>query len=353
MSEEQDLILRMVADGKITPDEGVELLEALEESRRARSEGADSATAASDRGRAEAGKGGATRLSRLADSIGEAVDSGLRNLEELLAKRRSQMPDQQNRLQENLRRSTERALRAASEAEERAKQAAGWAQKKAAHAAKRLQQWAARPSDEGEQIKQVAVKRVEQLSAPAQRGDCLILKNRVGDVRIRFADREQVEVAVTKTAWGRERSEAEQREAATRVALVRQGSDLSLEVTYPESGDGLPTLRETQLDFTISLPHGTDLRVTNKVGDVTVVAGEQVGTWDLVSKVGNIDLQVAPSAGFRYEMRTSIGDLLVEMETGDESGEGQTGSGSAQGQVGDGAGQIHVESKTGDIRLHH
>jgi polyhydroxyalkanoate synthesis regulator phasin len=306
MSEERKLILQMVAEGKVTPDEGEMLLQAMEESERA------------GRGAAPAHRPHAgprpVDVQDLGERIEQVATQSLQGLDRALSGLEAKL---HRKLDE------QRTTRPDHPAEPG-----------------RVPAQRSRMIKVGISIDRESVQQQEELTIPTRSGDRLVLDNRIGDVTVRFTDDPEIAVDVRKTVWGADRADAEERATLTRVSAMRRGADLVLEVSHPDiSAAGVMILKDTRLDYSIRAPHGTNLQVRNKVGDLRVLAGDQVGIWDLETKVGDVDLKVGPGAAFRHHLDARLGKVQVNL------GETQPG------QVGDGAGNIRVAVKTGDIRL--
>jgi polyhydroxyalkanoate synthesis regulator phasin len=306
MSEERKLILQMVAEGKVTPDEGEMLLQAMEESERAGQVAAPTHMPHA-RPRSVDAHGLGERIEQAATDSLQGLDRVLTGLE---AKLRRKLDEQRT-----------------TAADHPAEPGRVLAQR-------------SRMIKMGISIDRESVQQQEELAIPTRSGDRVVLDNRIGDVTVRFTDHPEIVVEVHKTVWGADRADAEERATLTRVSAMRRGADLVLEVSHPSiSAVGVMVLKDTRLDYTIRAPHGTNLQVRNKVGDLRVVAGDQVGIWDLETKVGDVDLKVGPAASFRHHLDARVGEVQANL------GETQPN------QVGDGAGNIRVAVQTGDIRL--
>lgn len=359
MSEERKVILQMVADGKITPEEADELLQAIDESERtARVHVADQHKGADRPG-----------LSGLAETIERAVNESLRTVGETLRSLEHHMDDPiRSELHDKIRRAVERAAekaerhaeRAAERAERVAERAATRSEREAERVAARAERCAERAErDEigverarfikvGVSIDKVTVERDEHLTLAAEPGDRLVLENRVGDVNIEFYHGNEIVCDVHKVVWGEDLADAGERADSTPVKLVRKGADVLVRVVRPELvGVGILHVKDTRLDYTLRLPHGTHFDVRTKVGNLRVTSGENVSTWKLETSVGDIDLKVPPEAGFRYSLATKVGRVDVKLgEKADYQGTVVTA------RIGDGSGDIQATAKTGDIRLH-
>lgn len=389
MSEERTLIIQMVADGKITAEEADMLLQAIEESERAAQEAAAESVRRQEQARQESAAPRRTLFDDLGETIEMAVKEGLRAADAALRSLEVQLDGRwmddrlRHRLEEKIRRSTEKAVekaRAAQQrASERAREVQERAQRHAERAARRAAEHAQRLSERlerkawhhgwdapprppvppappasatppvtifktGIQIDKVSVERVETATTPAQPGDLLKLQNRVGDITVEFTTGQQIELEAKKTVWGSDQSDAETRAAATSVTLVRNGADVEVSVTHPAiNAVGVTHIKDTRIDYVIKVPYGTHLELRTKVGDIRVTAGNGVSLWTLETQVGDVDLTVGAGAGFQWTAQTKIGTVEVDLPGV---------AGGASGTAGDGSGRIIATVKTGDIRIH-
>lgn len=385
MSEERKLILQMVAEGKITPDEADKLLQALDESERA------AHSAAAERAQ-QAATGSGMGLENLGAVIDKAVEESLKSLEgtlrdlEIDLARRTNDPARDQlvtRIEEKMRRTAERAVERARQADERTRRIAERAEERARELARRAEEharrfearaeaqanrWAmgvAHFSDEmrngarifksGICIDKVSVERSKTFTLPAQPGDQFLLENRVGDVRVEFYDGDAVEVNVHSVIWGEDEADANARSDAFQMDLVRRGSDVVMEVLRPTiTAAGFISIKESRLDYVVRLPQGTNMGIRCKAGDLVVVGAEQVGRWNLLTKVGDVDVKVAPAASFVYDLATNVGDVRITVANDQpnvETKEPLKKGAYRVGRVGDGAGRVEVSVKTGDIRI--
>jgi flagellar biosynthesis GTPase FlhF len=377
VSEERKLILQMVAEGKITPADADNLLAALEESERTARD------AAAEQVQQQRAVGGApSTWSDLGDSIEAAVNEGLKGLDEALGKMESKLAQKLNdphrrdlrdsveekirrsveRSVEQARRAEERAIRAAERAAERARESSERVAERAAHRAEQMARRMERLTGEGPVrifkagivIDKVSVVREETLSMPAEPADCLVLDNRVGDVRVEFYDGQEIAVSVRTEAWGEETDDANERADAAKLRLVRGGSNV---VAGPAretiiNAVGFVSIKQTRMDYTIRVPHGTRLSIDNRAGDIVVTGARQVSDWQLTSKVGNIEVHVTPEAGFAFHLRSDVGNCGLEMaQPTDLDFEDVKRGFIYTGKAGDGTGRLEAFTKTGDIRV--
>lgn len=350
MGEERTLILQMLADGKITPEEADQLLEAIEQGEAQAARAAATASTVTDRGRMEQiGES----VDRVVSETMKGLDETMRDLEDRLERRQREFDGRnlQHKVEEKIRRSAERAVQEAQRMEERAERVARRAEEKIQRQVDRASRYAnGKKFVMGIQIDREHVSETEHLTLPAEPGDCLELDNSLGDVFVQFYDGDQIELDVSKTVWGTDRADAQERAAAKSVHLVRQGSTVKVEVDRVTTVAlfGIVWTKDAKFDYTLRLPHGTHLRIDNSVGDIRIEAGSKVGTWELNGKVGDIDIAVAPDASFRYTLKSAVGNLSGP------NGHSSEGIGAKlDGRLGDGAGSVEATTKTGGVRVHY
>jgi hypothetical protein len=337
------LILQMITDGKISPAEAEQLLEAIDETERETQR-----TTTEPVHKREP-------LADLAHVIDQAVNQGVQGLDTTI-RRLEQHLDQKlangNRLREQINvkvRQVERDVERAVERAERDRERAERDMERAARDKERAERdrWRAEyPAERilkvGVNIDKVTVEREETLTITAQPGARFVLDNKVGDVHIAFYDGDTVKVQAKKVCWGSDEEDADHRASATKLMLVNKGRDVVLLVTRPNiTGIGITSVQDTRLDCTVMLPQGLDLDVYTKVGILVVKGATSVATWQLGTKVGDVQVAVPVAAGFSYQIKAKIGDVSVNVP--DAKG--------SVGQVGDGAGRIEVVTHVGDVRL--
>lgn len=364
MSEERRFILQMVAEGKITPEEAERLLEAIEEGERTAQE------AAADSFRTSSAQSG--RPGDIGGSIEQAVKESLRGLDEMLRGLENKLgsklngvkgPELWQQVEEKMRRAAERAVYEAERAEQRAARAAERAARQAERMARRFGESAAVFGRQSPGIVQESVEWTEDLALIAQPGDRVLAESRVGDITVTFHEGAEVIVEVMGKAWGRDRQEANRRADQVQATLERRGSDIVVvdspagqpgeagqtdQAGQDERAEQTEAGPHVRLDYRIRVPHGMDLALRTRVGDLKVEAGDRVGKWELETRAGDIDLEVGSNAGFRYTLETRAGETVVALDRLTVFG-GAVHNGSA----GDGAGEVRAVTGTGDIRLHH
>jgi len=350
MSEERKMILQMLSEGKINTDEADTLLQAIDESEQAAEE-----VVVKKAQRAERTADGLSGLGGVIDEAlseaARALDETFRSMEGRLKQDEAKQEQLRRRVEERIRRSTERALERALEAEERATRAAEQAAERVQERAERLAQKAAMKAGQiqerfvkiGVSIDKYSVERTEHMSLPAEPGDRLVLENRVGDIEVEFHEGQTIEVDLRMQVWGSDTADATARAEATTVELVRDGAVVKVRTKTPTiSGIGVLVVKDTSLNYTVRVPHGTHLELSSKAGEIRVLSDGPVTTWTLETKAGDIDLQVPDTAGFQYRMKTKVGTVTIDL---DEEG--------ITGRFGNGEGLIEARTGVGDIRLHH
>jgi hypothetical protein len=336
VSEERMLILQMITDGKISPAEAEQLLEAIDETER----GTQRTTTEPVHKREP--------LAELGHVIDQAVNQGVQGLDTTL-RRLEQHLDQKlahgNRLRERIDvkvRQVERDVERAVERAERDMERAARDKERAERDRWRSEYPAERILKVGVNIDKVTVEREERLTITAQPGARFVLDNKVGDIHIAFYDGETVKVQAKKVCWGSDEEDADHRASATKLMLINKGRDVVLLVTRPNiTGIGITSVQDTRLDCTVMLPQGLDLDVYTKVGILVVKGATSVATWQLGTKVGDVQVAVPVAAGYSYQIKSKIGDVSVNVP--DAKG--------SVGRVGDGSGRIEVVTHVGDVRL--
>ena len=354
MGDERKLILEMVAEGKITPEEALKLLEAIDDGERTAEE------AAKEHIRSSSDGDGRGRLRDLGASIEQAVKEGLRGLEDLLDNLENQIDRKMNetntrqiwkQAEERIRRAAEQAISQAERAEQRAAAAAEAAARKAAKAARRAEAVARRFGGTGAARRvpgegKAAVERIDRLCITGGPQNRLVADSRSGDINVDFCDDSEIQVEAICRAWGRDKEQAQRRLDGFRVALQQDGRDIIL--TTSDGAEGAEAGSHVRVDYRIRVPHGADLSLTTQVGDLEVTAAERIGRWDLTARVGDVDMQVGTGAGFTYTLKTRDGEIAVSLDT-----HRVTQDEAVSGSVGDGSGDIRAFADMGDIELHY
>jgi hypothetical protein len=336
VSEERMLILQMITDGKISPEEAEQLLEAIDETER---ETLRTTTEQVDK---------REPLTDFGHVIDQVVNHGVQRLDTTLRRLELHL-DQKlangNRLVRRSEREVERAVERAERDRERAERDI----ERAARDMERAERdrWRAEYPTErilkvGVNIDKVTVEREERLTTTAQPGACFVLDNKVGDVHIAFYDGDTVQVQAKKVCWGSDEEDADHRASATKLMLINKGRDVVLVVARPDiTGIGILSMQDTRLDCTVMLPQGLDLNVYTKVGILVVKGATSVASWQLGTKVGDVQVAVPVAVGFGYQIKAKIGHVAVNVP----------GAKGSAGQVGDGAGRIEIVTHVGDVRL--
>lgn len=274
MSEERQMVLKMLKEGKITVDEAEALLEALAEEGLPPAEG----KAAESPQPVESGKvrQGAERTASLGAEISDAVRKALERARPggtMRTSVRASMRDVGRTLREELRgigADTDGSL--------------------------------------GSMVRDlfglaVASDEVTLSQATAAPGRMLI-RNRRGDVRVTRSPDQIARVRARRQVWSHNQAAAEAWLPHVAVTLTPHGSDVVLEVE--PTAETSRHLRH-RVDLAVGLPEGMGVEVDLKSGDVHV----QDLTAELTARIKSGDLSVGPHRGkVRAEIRS--GDVTLE-----------------------------------------
>jgi DUF4097 and DUF4098 domain-containing protein YvlB len=210
----------------------------------------------------------------------------------------------------------------------------------------------------------------------------------VGDVTIKAGAERQVIITATKRAWGSNRSQAQEILDRVTVNAEQAGNQVRIHV----SGlTGVNLGRSPQVDFVISVPEKTTLKVESKVGrlliaethgDVSVKAdvgevtltdvlpGEELEVetrvasveftgalisnahYRMTSDVGRIALRLPEDSAFRIDARSDIGDVRVDFTVAGRSSRGGIVSKEVRGEVGQNpTTELYLRSRIGEITV--
>lgn len=326
MTEERQMVLRMLKEGKITVDEAEAVLEALAEEGLPPAEG----KAAESPQPVESGKvrQGPERTASLGAEISDAVRKALESARPGGAMRtsvRASMRDVGRSLREEL-----RGIGADAD------------------------------GSLGSMVRDlfglaVASDEVTLSQAAAVPGR-LLIRSRRGDVRVTRSPDQIARVTARRQVWSHNQAAAEAWLPQVQVTLTPHGSDVALEV---EPTSETSRHLRYRVDLAVELPEGMSVEVDLKSGDVHV----QDLTAELTARIKSGDLSVGPHQGkVRAEIRN--GDVTLE-ETDDldlhvlsgDVGVRRVG-GAAQMRVTSGdvsleevRGSVDLVAQSGDIRL--
>lgn len=217
----------------------------------------------------------------------------------------------------------------------------------------------------------------------------LSLEAPVGDVTIRGGTSRQVVIEATKRAWGGTGSRAQ--DVLNRIAINadQTGDQVRIRVTGLTGGTTAP--RSPQVDFVITVPRDTSLKVDARVGRLAVsdtygdvVIKSDVGevtltdvmpaerfevetrvasvefsgalapkaSYRLTSDVGRIALRLPADSAFKIDARSDVGDVQVDFTvTGSSAREGLV-SKEVRGEVGTSpATELYLRSRIGEITV--
>jgi DUF4097 and DUF4098 domain-containing protein YvlB len=156
----------------------------------------------------------------------------------------------------------------------------------------------------------------------------LAIDSSAGDVRVRAADVREVQVAMTKRAWGATGTEALAAARALSVTIQQQGDRVALTYRHPEriviggARDGTDTV-----SFAVTVPLRTDASLATGFGDVS-----------LAGTTGSAAL------------RSNFGAITAEDVTGTVEVDGQSGAVRVV-RVDAGTGEVAVETAFGGVTV--
>jgi hypothetical protein len=204
----------------------------------------------------------------------------------------------------------------------------------------------------GTQVRETVHKSISTGAAPAVRID-----NAVGQVTITGWQKNSIDIEAVKTAMTQDIVNT------IDIDVQIQGNTVAIATKYHGFGGG-------GVRYTISVPAGSSLDVTNTTGAVRidgvngdVSAAAQTGAVeasvgrvsdrraiDLSATTGEVRLSIDPNSDARVEAHTSVGDVSSDFEPVESSRQNVVGA-SASGTIGSGSASIRLRTTTGAIRL--
>lgn len=326
--KERQIILRLVAEGKITPEEADTLLAALEDESdtddRVDEGGATDADAPGPGAESGSRQGrrktytytSTTPGGRRGTTTASTIDLG--DLERTMAELGRTLPEV-----------TATALKGVAKG-------LGRVRKAAAHV------------KYGIHLDRHRVSGTRELTMPARSGDFLIVEVPLGDVTVNYADVNELQVQATLSVWGSSPEDAQKRLDATKVRIDRQDTEIVVGHAEPDiKGIGVVVTRDTSIDYELTVPHGVHLRVSTKAGDIAV-KGSPRGRWELDTRLGDVRLVVGDDPDMALQAETSLGGVRVELGgtvTNDVRRFAST--------YGSGQAAVHARTRLGDISISH
>lgn len=332
--KERQIILHLVAEGKITPEEADALLAALE-SDPADDTGAGDDSAAGDSG-PERGDGHANgrhhrhgRPRRKTYTYSSTTPGGRRGTTTASSYDFSDLENSMAELGRTLPEVTAAAIKGVAKGLGRLRTAT-----------KHIKY--------GIHIDRYRVTGTRDLSMPAHPGDFLILDIPLGDVSVQFADVTELQVRAKLNVWGSSKADAQARLDATKILLERQDTAIVVSHVDPKiKGVGVVVTREVSVDYDLTVPHGVHLRLTTKAGDIAVT-GAPRGRWELDTRLGDIRLVVGDAPDMSLQAETALGSVQVELD-GKEVEDVRRFSGT----FGSGQAAVHARTRLGDVEVSH
>jgi hypothetical protein len=327
MSGEQQRVLRMLKDGKITVEEAEALLQALGEEEAAEPAGPAGPAPAGVAGPPPAGPerpgaGGpgpeqAPAEAGLEEPSAERRGEFRRMIEEILAS--VDVDGIVDTVRESLKRSRVDVERVKDEVRRAAERVRDETKKTAADY--RRQRWGVSISRAIEGLWGL-VDAAEAWSHDADMapGSRLTIRNIWGDVRLADSTDGRLHVQAAKKAWGRDGTEARSMLDQIRITAEDEGQTFAVRVQPPVAGPA----RRFRVDFDVKVPGGVPVEVVEAKGDV-VAAGL---TGDLVIAVASGDAAVRQHGG-SVDVDAAKGDVDID----------------------DAAGNVRVKTRRGDVSL--
>lgn len=326
--KERQIILRLVAEGKITPEEADTLLAALEDDTDTDDHTSDGHAAEADPP-GSAGASGSrqgrrktytytstTPGGRRGTTTASSIDLG--DLERTMAELGRALPEV-----------TAAALKGVAKGLGRVRKAA-------------------RHVKYGIHLDRHRVSDTRELSTPARSGDFLIVDVPLGDVTVQYADVDELQIRAKFTVWGSSPEDAQARLDKTRLHVDRQDTAIVVGHSNPDiKVVGVVVTRDTSVDYELTVPHGVHLRISAKAGDISV-SGAPRGRWELETRLGDISLAVGDEPDMSLQAETSLGDVRVEL--------GGTVTADVRrfaGTYGSGQAAVQARTRLGDITISH
>lgn len=309
MREERLMILRMLSEGKITPEEAQALLDALGED--TADPGSPPAQSA-ERQAAEAARQ-AEEAARQADDF-SAIGADMARLGDELA-----------RLGPEIAESVQRTLDKSLE---------------------HLRRQRPLIKKVGVHIDRNQATDTVERRLPMAAGDLLRLQNKLGDINVEFVDGPELVLVARRTAWGSDPDDARRRLAASALELVRAGGVVTVAAEGPRMQFvGFVHLKGTQVGYTLQVPHGVHLDLRTRAGDIRV-SGRPAGSWTLDTALGDVALIVGDDPDVQVTAQTRLGDVMVN--TGNLVSQNTR---EFRGRAGNGTASITATTRLGDITI--
>lgn len=322
--KERQIILRLVAEGKITPEEADALLAALDGG-----PDDDERHAGGGDGEADATRPGSGRPRRKTYTYSSTTAGGRKGTTTASSFDFSDLEKSMAELGRTLPEVTAAALKGVAKGLGRVRKAASQVKY-------------------GIHLDRHRVTGTRELAIPARSGDFLMLDIALGDVSVEFADVDALNVKARITVWGSSPSDAQTRLEATKITAERQETAIVVGHADPEiKGIGVIVTRDTSVDYELTVPHGVHLRIATKAGDIEVT-GEPRGRWELETRLGDITIDVGEQPDMSLQAETSLGAVRVDL--------GGTVTEDVRrfaGTFGSGQAAVQARTRLGDIEVSH
>jgi len=224
--------------------------------------------------------------------------------------------------------------------------------------------------------------KTDKLNAPLVSGSTLALVNDVGSITIEGGDVTSCDVTAKVTAKAPSEEEAQKLAEQVKIELEQRGNTLMVKITKPRN----KRRRSISIDFNITVPRQTALRISSDVVEITVsnitkdinartdvgksscreISADiylqaDVGKINVVyskdappdcnvnikTDVGSIDITAPPECSAVVQANTDVGSITTDMPL---TVKGKVGR-NVQGTIGAGEGKMYLKTDVGSIRI--
>ena len=224
--------------------------------------------------------------------------------------------------------------------------------------------------------------KTDKLNAPLVSGSTLALENDVGSITIEGGDVTGCDVTAKVTAKAPSEEEAQKLAEQVKIELEQNGDTLTVKITKPRN----KRRRSISIDFDITVPKQTALRIGSDVGEISIsditenieartdvgkisckgISGDidlqaDVGKINVVysedapsacnvnikTDVGSIDITTPPEYSAAVQADTDVGSITTDLPL---TVKGKVGR-NVQGTIGAGEGKMYLKTDVGSIRI--
>lgn len=137
----------------------------------------------------------------------------------------------------------------------------------------------------------------------------LSIRNSFGDIDVESHDGDMIEVEITITVETKNNKDVQEYLEKIKIDVTESGNEVSLKTINNINGGN--KVRKFSIDYDVQVPSGTDLKIRNTFGDLTI---EDVdGHLDINVQHGDAFIGTSSYTGDRVnELNVQFGDLKVE-----------------------------------------